>query len=167
MLKEFTNFFKSLNNNSHPGEIAHAICTGMILGFMPKGNALWFILTIIFLFLRINKGAFVLSTLCFTLLSPFLDPFFDYFGYWILTLDPLSPFFSALLEIPFVGFTKFNNSIVMGSLISSLILYIPVYFLSRLFLKIWRATLAPIVKKSKLITVLSKIPLIRKISEMV
>lgn len=166
MLKEFTDFFKALNNNSHPGEIAHAICTGMLLGFLPKDNVLWFILTIIFLFLRINKGAFLLSTIGFSLLAPVFDPLFDYFGYWVLTFEPITPFFSNLLEIPFLGFTKFNNSIVMGALLSSIILYIPLYFLSRLFLKFWRASLAPIVKKSKIVTILSKIPLIKKINEM-
>ena len=36
MLKFIIRFLKAINSNQHPGEIAHAVCLGMILGFMPK-----------------------------------------------------------------------------------------------------------------------------------
>ena len=138
----------------------------MILGFMPKTNALWYILTIFFLFVRINKGTFILFTFLFSLLAPLLDPLFDTIGWWFLNIEKLGPFFSRLLDIPFVAFTKFNNTIVMGSLLFSLAVYIPVYILVRIFLKYWRAFLAPAVRKSKLVVFLSKLPLIVKIGEM-
>jgi hypothetical protein len=54
----------------------------------------------------------------------------------------------------------------MGSLLVSLVLYIPVYWLIRLFLKYWRVFLAPAVRKTKLVVYLSKLPLIVKIGEM-
>ncbi|MCR5764494.1 MAG: TIGR03546 family protein, partial [Treponema sp.] len=110
---------------------------------------------------------FILFTFLFSLLAPLLDPIFDNVGYWILTLDKLEPVFSKLLDVPFVGFTKFNNSIVCGSLVLSLLAYTPLYWLTRLILKYWRASLAPVIRKSKLVTFLSKIPLIQKIGEMV
>lgn len=166
MLKAIIRFFKALNSNVHPGEIAHAVCLGMILGFMPKTNALWYILTVFFLFVRINKGSFILFTFLFSLLAPVLDNLFDTIGWWFLNIEKLRPFFSWLLDIPFVGFTRFNNTIVMGSLLVSLVLYIPVYWLIRLFLKYWRAFLAPAVRKTKLVVYLSKLPLIVKIGEM-
>ena len=76
MLDFLIKILKAINSNSHPGEIAHAVCCGMILGFLPKENALWVILTVFFLFLRINKVFFVLSTVLFSLLAIILDPFF-------------------------------------------------------------------------------------------
>ena len=133
---------------------------------MPKTNALWYILTIFFLFIRINNGTFILFTFLFSLLAPVLDPLFDTMGWWFLNIEKLTPFFSWLLDIPFVGFTRFNNTIVMGSLFFSLAAYIPVYFICRIFLKYWRAFLAPAVRKSKLVVYLSKLPLIVKIGEM-
>ncbi len=166
MLKALIRFFKALNSNSHPGEIAHAVCLGMILGFMPKSNALWYILTVFFLFVRINKGSFILFTFLFSLLAPVLDNLFDTIGWWFLNIDKFKLFFAWLLEIPFVGFTRFNNTIVMGSLLASLALYIPVYILVRVFLKYWRAFIAPAVRKTKLVVFLSKLPLIVKIGEM-
>ncbi|MCQ2593022.1 MAG: TIGR03546 family protein [Treponema sp.] len=165
MFKKILQFFKVLNSNRHPGEIAHAVCLGMMLGFLPKNNALWYILTIFFVFLRINKGTFAVYTFLFSLLAPLLDVHFDNIGYWILTQKALEPAFTWLLDVPFLSFTKINNSIVMGSLAVSIIAYIPLYWLVRLFTKFWRTNLAPVVRKTKLITFLSKIPLIVKIGE--
>ena len=100
MLKFIIKLLKALNSNSHPGEIAHAVCLGMLLGFLPKNNIFWFIITVFVLFMRINKGALVLCTLAFSLLAPLLDPLFDTVGYWFLTLPALEPAFVFLLDIP-------------------------------------------------------------------
>lgn len=165
MLKRFLKFFKSLNSNSHPGEIAHAVSIGLIMGFLPKDNVFWYIVAVFFLFIRINKGALFIYTLIFSLIAPFADPLFDKIGYWVLTIEKLEPVYAKLLDIPFVGFTKFNNTIVMGSLVSGILLYIPVYIISRLFLKLWRTTLAPSIRKSKVIVYLSKVKFIKMIGD--
>lgn len=167
MFSNILKFLKSLNSNSHPGEIAHAICIGLILGFLPKDNAFWYILMVFFLFIRINKGSLLLFTLIFGLLAHNFDNHFHELGYYVLTLPSLTPIFTSLLDIPFVAFTKFNNTIVMGSFCTSVACYIPVYGISRIFIKYWRAFLAPAVRKTKLITFLSKLPIIQKIGEMV
>lgn len=167
MFSYFIKFLKSLNSNSHPGEIAHAVCIGLILGFLPKDNAFWYVLTVFFLFVRINKASMLLFTLIFGLLAHNFDATFDQLGFYVLNLPSLVPVFSALLDIPFVGFTKFNNTIVMGSFLVSLMAYIPVYIIARIFIKYWRAFLAPAVRKTKLVTFLSKLPLIKKIGDMV
>lgn len=165
MLKAIIKFFKAINKNSHPGEIAHAICCGMMLGFMPKNNALWYILAVCFIFMRIQKGAFVIFTLLFSLLAPVLDPLFDNIGFFALTLDFLQPVFTFLAKVPLVSFTRYNNTIVMGSLLSGIILYIPVYFLGRLFVQLWRSHLVPFVRKLKLVKVVSKLSIVSKIKE--
>ena len=164
-LKKIVKGFKTLNSNTHPGEIAHAVCLALILGFVPKTNALWYLLTVFFLFMRINKATLVIYTFLFSLLAPLLDNLFDIIGYWFLNLEFLAPVFSKMLDIPFVGFTSFNNSIVAGSLLFALLTYAPVYFLVRLFVKLWRGKITPIVRKTKLVAFLSKIPLIVKIGE--
>lgn len=157
MLKKIMQLLKSLNANTHPGEIAHAVSIGIILGFVPKGNLLWIFLSVFFLFIRINKGALFLITLLATAIAPSMDNLFDSLGYWILTLPNLSPFFSSILEIPFVAFTSFNDSIVMGSLAFSLIIYIPIYVFSRIFIRLWRNSLLP-----KIVT----IPLFKKMGNL-
>ncbi len=165
MLKAIVKFFKALNKNSHPGEIAHAVCCGMILGFLPKDNALWYILAVLFIFLRMQKSAFLIFTLIFTLASPFFDSLFDTVGYFVLKTDFLQPLFVFLIKIPLVGYTRFYNSIVMGSLLCSLLLYIPLYFISKAIIQLWRNKMVPLVRKTRLVKIVSKLPLVSKIKE--
>lgn len=164
MLKIIVKLLKALNSNSHPGEIAHAVSLGLLLGFLPKNNIFWYVITVFALFMRINKSALVLSTLAFTLLAPLFDSVFDSVGYWCLTLPSCEPVFAYLLDIPFVGFTKFNNTIAMGSLICGLAVYIPVYLIARLFVWFMRNKLVPVLRKTKLITALSKVKLVKKVA---
>ena len=165
MFSNILKFLKSLNSNSHPGEIAHAICIGLILGFLPKDNAFWYILMVFFLFIRINKGSLLLFTLIFGLLAHNFDNQFHELGYYVLTLPSLTPIFASLLDIPFVAFTKFNNTVVQGSFLSGIVLYIPLYFTGRLLVFLWRKYAASLIKNSKISKVINKIPLIEKIIE--
>ena len=164
MIAPVVKLFKALNTNSHPGEIAYAASIGILLGLVPKNNALWYILFVFFLFVRIHKGCLFLSILLGTLLAPLFDPLFDSLGYTVLTFEALKPAYGNLLEIPFVAFTEFNNTIVAGSLTASLILYIPVYILTRFLVFIWRKFIAPALSQNKLVQVLYKTPLIAKIA---
>ena len=164
MISYIVKLLKALNTNSHPGEIAHAVAIGVLLGFMPKDNALWYLLFVLFLFVRVHKGAFLLTILAASLLARLFDPLFDAIGYAVLTFSPLEPVYAALLDIPFVAFTKFNNTIVAGAVVSSLILYIPVYILMRILIKSWRTHLAPALARSKFMQAFYQIPFISKIA---
>ncbi|AEE16933.1 TIGR03546 family protein [Treponema brennaborense] len=163
MLKFIVKFFSSLNSNSHPGEIAHAAAIGVLLGLMPKNNALWYLLFVFFLFVRINKSAYFLVILGVSLCVPSADMLLDSVGYRILSWQPLIPAFRTLLDIPFVAFTKFNNTVVMGSLAAGLLLYVPVYALTRLIVRVWRTCVAPKIVSSKAWVAFKKLPLVRKI----
>ncbi|MBO4758610.1 MAG: TIGR03546 family protein [Spirochaetaceae bacterium] len=167
MLKYFIKMLKALNANSHPGELAHAFAFGLLLGFLPKTSALWYIIFIISLFLRINKGFFFISIILGSLLAPLFDPLFDNIGYFVLTLPQLASLFRSWLDIPFVAFTRFNNSIVAGSLVFSIIAYIPFYILARLFVSLWRKTLQPLLVKNPIVKGFMKIPLVKNIAKAV
>ena len=67
MLGYFLKLFRTLNINSHPGELAHGVALGVIMGMIPKDNALWYILFILFFFIRINKAIYLLITLAVSL----------------------------------------------------------------------------------------------------
>ena len=164
MISYIVKLLKALNTNSHPGEIAHAVSIGVLLGFMPKNNALWYLLFVFFLFVRVHKGALLLTVLAASLLARLFDPLFDAIGYAVLTFSPLEPVYAALLDIPFVAFTKFNNTVVAGAVVSGLILYIPVYILMRILIKSWRTHLAPALARSKFMQAFYQIPFISKIA---
>ncbi|MBP5402608.1 MAG: TIGR03546 family protein [Treponema sp.] len=166
MLKQLVKLLKALNSNRNPSEIAHACCMGLILGFMPKDNALWFLVFVFFLFVRINKPCYLLVMALMSLLAWHIDPLFDDIGYKILTIPQLGGFFGTILEIPFVGFTRFNNSIVMGSLAAGIALYVPVFICIRLFVLMWRKKITPKFGDSAVMKFLSKVPILKKIVDL-
>lgn len=166
MLTYIVKLLKALNANVDPGDIAHAVSIGVLLGLMPKNSLLWYMLFVFFLFFKIHKGTYLLILIIFSLTAPVFDALFDTLGYAVLTCKPLESTFAMLLDIPFVGFTKFNNTIVAGSVISGLILYIPFYIIARIFIKVWRARIAPIFQQSKVLRTMYNIPLLGKILEL-
>lgn len=164
MLAYLVNFLKALNSNSKPSQIANSFCIGLILGFMPKNNLLWYILFIFFAFVRINKCGYYIMTIIGTLTAYLIDPLFDKIGYAILTFAPLENFYAWALDIPFVGFTKFNNTIVAGSLVFGLLAYIPFFLIMYLLIKLWRKHIAPRFNDSKVLKTIYQIPVVGKIA---
>ena len=166
MIAQIVKFLNALNSNRNPSEIANAFCLGLMLGFMPKNNALWVIIFVFFFFVRLHKPTYVITAFLFSQVAWLLDPLFDNIGYKILTIESLKEFYGWLLEIPFVGFTKFNNTIVMGSFVSGLVLYIPMFFLARLFVLVWRKKFAPRLGESALMKTISKAPIVKTLIDL-
>ena len=165
MLKWISGLFKALNANQNPAEMAHGFALGLMLGLMPKNNALWYLILVFFMFVRINKPTYLLTMLVVSYFAWILDPVFDVIGYTVLTFKPLEGLFGYLVDVPFVGFTKFNNSIVMGSFLFSLVLYVPVFILGIMFVKFWRNKIAPGFIKSPLYKAVANLPVVGKIFE--
>lgn len=166
MVRYIVKFLKAINTNVNPGEIAHGAACGVLLGLMPKNNLFWYIIFFILLFIRINKAVYLIIIPVASFFTPFLDPTFDSIGFSVLTNEKLYDIYNYLLNIPFVAFTKFNNTIVMGSFISGLVLYLPAYLIARLIVYLWRKRGANALRKSKLMIAVNKIPLVSKISEL-
>ncbi len=164
MLSAIAKLIKSLGANTNPGEIAHAMACGMILGLMPKNNLMWYLVMVFILFVRINKPMYVIMMLAGSVIAPACDGFFDTIGYSFLTIPQFSGFFGTLLDIPFVAFSKFNNSVVMGAFLCGLALYIPLYVLSRGLVALFRKTVVPALRKAKLTKIINQIPLVAKIA---
>ncbi len=171
MIKAFVKLIHALSSNTSPGEIAHAFSCGILLGFMPKDNLMWYILFILILFLRIQRSVLTVSIFVGALLTGILDPYFDDLGTYILTQKQLIPYYYKLLNIPFVAFTKFHNTIVMGSLVVGLLVYIPCCVVARLLIFIWRNVFAAKIKNTKIAKligqILKQVPFLQKLTDMV
>lgn len=164
MLSYIIKFLKALGANSKPSQIANSFCIGFILGVMPKNNLLWWLVFVFFMFVRINKAGYFIMMLLGAFISPYLDPIFHKIGEFVLTYEPLVPVYSKLLEIPFVGFTRFNNTIVCGSLVAGIIAYIPLYIFMLVFIWVWRKWIAPFFNRSKVVKMFFQLPLVRKLT---
>lgn len=163
MIKYISRLIKAMNANAHPGDIAHAVSLGLLLALTPKTNLLWAFLFFLILFIRINKGAFFLSLILFSFMVPFADVPVERLGYLALSWPFLEPAYTALYQTPFVGLTRFNNTMVTGGLLAGLIMYVPLYILVRILLTLYREKWQPAITGSKLFVIIMKMPLVRKL----
>ncbi|UTY24012.1 DUF2062 domain-containing protein [Treponema denticola] len=164
MIKYVTSFFKSINANAHPGDIAHAVALGLFLAILPKNNLTFTFLFFLSIFIRINKGAFFISFILFGFVTPFMDIIINNIGFWAVQLSFLRPIFIALENIPFVALFKLSNTMVLGGIIWGLILYIPVYILTKIIVAKYRKYMQPAVNV-KGVGLLGKIPLLRHLTK--
>jgi uncharacterized protein (TIGR03546 family) len=159
LLKAIAKLILALNGNVKKDEIAAGFAWGLLLGLIPAGNIFWIALFLISFFFRHNHGAKIFSMAVVKLLSPIIVYQIDAFGWQILHIDALLPFFTALYNTPFVPFTKFNNTLVMGGLISGVILWLPVFFIFMALIPLYRNHVAVRVRNSKLVKTIMKFPL--------
>ncbi|NVP24061.1 TIGR03546 family protein [Treponema phagedenis] len=169
MIQYVASFFKSINANNHPGDIAHAVALGLFLAILPKDNLTFVFLFFFTFFIRVNTGAFFISFILLGFLTPFLDVLINRIGFFIVPLQFLRPGFILLENTPFIALFKLSNTMVAGGIVLGLILYVPCYMLTRFLVGKYRKHMQPSVSDIKGSGFISKIPLLKhlvKISEL-
>jgi len=139
-----------LNSETAPSQIASGAAFGMIVGFTPFLSLHNLIIFLIVCFFRVNLSMFFISMAFFKILGFALDPFFDWFGYILLVdVTQLRPLWIILSSGSIIPYFRFNNTIVMGSLATSLILWIPFFALSVQLIRLYRRTWREQIRASK------------------
>jgi len=159
LIKATAKLILALNGNVKKSQIAAGFAWGMLLGIIPAGNFFWIVLFIVSFFFRHNHGSKLLSLVIIKLLSPLVVYQIDALGWWILHIDSFRPFFISMFNMPFVPFTKFNNTLVMGGLAIGLVLWIPVFFMFMALIPLYRNHVAVKIRNSKVIKAIMKFPL--------
>jgi len=131
LLRQLFKFFELLHSETSPHQLCAGFVVGMFMGFLPASNLLWLGMVMTLFLFRVNIAAALLSYALFLMVSFFLDPAFDKLGLAILTQAGLKPLWVTFYNAPLIPFTRFNNTIVMGGLAISLILAVPLFFISR------------------------------------
>ena len=154
IIKILKKIIKALGSNSSPNQLAFGFALGMILGLTPFWNIHNLIVIFILAIINVNISTALLGLLVFGLIAPLFDGLFHSFGLIILNAGPLQGLFTAMYENNFFIMTRYNNTIVMGSLILSLIIFIPVFFGFKAFAKYYQEKLHPKVEKWKITKIL-------------
>jgi uncharacterized protein (TIGR03546 family) len=129
-----------LQSEISPTQVAWGFALGSLMGFIPFSALHSYLVFVLILMLNVNIGAATLATLLFSFLSMFTDPLADKIGYLLLVkVSALTPLWTKLYNMPIVPFTKFNNTVVLGSFVISLILFIPCLIFSKRFIVFYRA----------------------------
>jgi uncharacterized protein (TIGR03546 family) len=150
-LKIIKDLIKIFREGQTPAQIAGGFALGMVIGLSPSFNLQGLIIWILLLSLNVNLAAALLAITFCNLLAYLFDPFFHWLGYQILTqVDFLKGLWTYLYNAPLAPLTNFNNTVVMGSFITALILFLPVYIGMKKLTVLYRKKLYSKIRKLKI-----------------
>jgi uncharacterized protein (TIGR03546 family) len=149
-----------LNSNQKIGEVAGGVAFGFLLACIPSMNLLWFVLLLIAFLVKVNFAAVLVFLALFKLVVPLADPALHLLGAAVLTFNPLEGFFTLLYNLAVVPFTRFNNTLVMGGLLTGIFLWIPLFLLFKQLVSLYRSKIRDRIKNSKFAKWFAKLPLI-------
>ncbi|WPU65691.1 TIGR03546 family protein [Peredibacter starrii] len=138
ILKQLFAFIKLLNSDTGNISLALGMTCGFILGMTPVLSLHSLLIFLILFFFRIQIGAALVAAFFFKFIAFLLDPAFDFVGQKVLEMESLQGFFTTLYNMPIIPFTRFNNSIVMGSAVVTFALSPIVFILSQYFIVKYR-----------------------------
>ncbi|MBL1276683.1 MAG: TIGR03546 family protein [Ectothiorhodospiraceae bacterium] len=162
MLNTLATFLKILNSETRPTQISLALAFSLIVGFTPLFSLHNLLVILLVLVIRVNLAAFFFGFSLFSGIGYLLDPLFHEFGQLVLNNESMNPLWVSLYNSTVWRLERFNNTIVMGSLLISLVLFIPFVLITNYLLTKYRTSLlqwinririVQTIKDSKLITV--------------
>ncbi len=149
LLKQLLNLIKMLHSENGTTQIAWGLTLGVFLGFSPFFSLQTFLILTILFFFRVQFGAAFLSAFVFKFVAFLIDPLANSLGQWALEEQSLRPLWTKLYNIPLIPYTRFNNSIVMGSFLVALLLSPFFYFAFVVAVKKYRTTVVARFEQSK------------------
>jgi uncharacterized protein (TIGR03546 family) len=150
LLKIVQSLFKTLHSDGSPLQIALGFALGTALGLTPLVNPHNLVVLLLLMVFNVSFGAGLLGWLVFVPVGFALDPVFNRIGQKLLLDTPsLTPTWTAWFNTPGVPYTNFNNTIVLGSVVGWLVLFIPVMALTWWGVVVYRRTLGEKVRKSR------------------
>ena len=150
LLKLIQSIIKTLHSDGTPGQVAAGIALGSALGLTPLVNVHNLVIFSVIVLLNVSFGGGMLGWALFVPLGFILDPVFDRVGAALLTATSLRPLWTSLYNTPLIPYTNFNNTVVLGSLVSWLALAVPIFFAARYGVARYRATIGERVQQSRL-----------------
>ena len=154
MISTIAKILKVLNSETAPGQISLALCFALIVGLTPLYSLHNLLVLLLVFFLRVNLTTFIVGWIFFSGVAYILDPIFHRLGLAILTAASLEGVWTSLYNILIFRLAKFNNTIVMGSVLFSLIFFLPTYFLSNIIINKYRDHILAWVRKTRLMQLL-------------
>lgn len=149
ILKQIFNLLKLLNSDTGLTSLSAGISLGFILGMSPLLSLQGILIILIAFFFRVQLGAMFVSSFFFAFIAFVFDPLFHSVGLSLLQNESLVPLWTKLFNMPLIPLTLFNNSIVMGAGLVSLILSPFVFILSRILIQKYRNTVVARFKDTK------------------
>jgi len=156
-IKLLTNFIKIMREGQTPNQVAGGFALGMIVGVSPSFTLQGLFVWLIILVLDVNLSAALLAFTVFALIAFLVDPLFHALGYFLLVdVDALRGFWTWMYNVPIAPLTRFYNTVVIGSFVSGLILFFPVFYGMKRFVIAYRATIGARIERTRVYQVLKR-----------
>jgi len=150
ILKLLRSLVKTLHSDGTPGQIAAGIALGAALGLTPIANLHNVVIVLLLAVLNVSFASGLLGWAAFVPIGFMFDPVFDRVGRWLLVdLAQLRPMWTAMDNVPGLALTNFNNTVVLGSVVVWLVLFVPLYFAARVGVVKYRVTIGQKVMQSR------------------
>lgn len=154
MISQIFKVFKALNSNAKPWQLSLGVSFGAIMGLTPMLSLHNLVLLFLAFIINMNLGIMILSFVLFSGFAYILDPVFHDLGYKILKTESLAGIWESVFSFPIALVAQLNNTIVMGSLVVSIALAIPLFFIFNKFIEKYR---------EKLLVYIEKVPLFKSL----
>ena len=150
MIQAVAKLLKVLNSETDPAQISLAVCLAMVAGFTPFFSLHNVVVLLLVLILRVNLSAFLLAATFFKGIAYILDPLFHQVGLAVLKSEALTATWTDLYNNPYWRLARFNNTVLMGSLLVSVILFVPAYFAGNFLIKKYRENILGFIEKTRI-----------------
>jgi uncharacterized protein (TIGR03546 family) len=150
ILKQLFALIKMLNSETGQNQIAAGVAAGFILGMTPALSLQSLLVFLCLFFFRIQMGMAFLSAFFFAFIAWLLDPAFHAIGSAVLQAPALQGIFTTLYNMPIIPYTRFNNSIVMGSGVVSILLAPVIFWIARALIIKYRLAVVERFKQTKI-----------------
>lgn len=159
-LKTLNSLLKLLNGDKEPTQLASGVAFGLLVGLTPFLSLHNLVIFLVVCLFRVNFSMFFLTLGIAKLFAWIFDSGFDALGYWLLVdLKGLRDFWVSITTGAIWPFFRFNNTVVMGSLVVGIVLWLPVFIGFTLAVKKYRKTWREQMKNSKFVKALKATPL--------
>ena len=155
MLKMIAKILKVLNSDADPSQISLALGFALISGFLPFFSPLSLLVLFVVFLLRVNLSTYFLGTAFFAGVAYLLDPLLHRIGLALLTAAPLEGLWTVLYNSTLWRIQRFNNSIVMGSLVFAVLCFAPLVLLSNALIRRYREHVLAWVRKTRLMQMIT------------
>ena len=135
ILKILRGFIKLVTEGDSPHQLALGFGLGSLIGLAPF-NVIYYLIVSFFVFcLRVNISACFFAVFVFGLLSYLSNSLANSIGiYFLVDTQSVVPFLSIAYEFPVIPLMQLNNTLMLGSVVLSLLLFVPIYILTKNFI---------------------------------
>ena len=153
MFDPIIKLLRQMSADTDPAQIALAVSFAMIFSFTPLWSLHNLLVLLLVSVLRVNWSAFIAAWGLFSIFAFVLDPLFHTIGYQVLTMESMKETWTTMYNNNLWHLENFNNTIVMGSLLVSLVCFIPVFFITKWLIIRYRKNVVEYVLKSRFLKI--------------